>query len=235
MDNLKFPWHCLIFLCLISNQLIADDLGPPAWRGSASSTYQRWDFIFQNKGASKEDADCTNGPNQETLLGHYGLPEEVNNIYQQQTSICAEFRNMWMISEKLDWIYEYHGRSGIWHLLGDKSLPVFLNFKVPNAGPVVDRTNEIYVQITYQSIYFAPGIKVNYPSLDQSGTYKTYEPMKTVQETLLPEDWIHRIYKFETDWCPKYEIIQITPPERGDLFIDQIVIDTICHDSVLTD
>ncbi len=232
--NLTFrksiSWCALCLLTAFADSGSADDLTPPHWRGQASATIQKWDFLFQDTGSKKHGSSCAGDLNQQTPWGQSGTPEFIDNQYEKITGICTEFKSLWMISQKLDWLAEHNDRRGIWHLQSDRSLPVFLNFIIPNAGPLESQESEIQVQITYESKKAHPGVEIKYFLHESPGSFASFEPVDEFEDRHLPGDWTHRVYRFKTDWCPKFEVIQITPPERSNIYIDEVVVDTICRE-----
>ncbi|NIN35103.1 MAG: hypothetical protein GTO60_08470, partial [Gammaproteobacteria bacterium] len=79
----------------------------------------------------------------------------------------------------------------------------------------------------YQSNYGQPEISITYPGVLGGADEESLRP-EALQQTPLPEGWVHGSYRYETDSCPRYESIYIYPPEREDLYIDSITIDTLC-------
>jgi len=225
--------YCILcnLLLLVSISVRSDDIDPPVWRGDQGSTFQQWDFHFVSPSTSRQSSDnCVSLEQNETPWGHRGPPDRVNNPFQEQSGICVEYKTMWAFTDKIDWIKEYNGRQGVWRLsIG----PAYLNsidFIVPNQISQKVKFNETQVQITYESVKLHPIVKILIllPGKDEDSTY--LKPVNEYQSAILPEGWLHRTFKFQTDFCPGFENIQISPPDHGEINIDKVVVDTICRD-----
>lgn len=112
-----------------------------------------------------------------------------------------------------DWLPEYEGRVGVWPLSGEIWIPIE-NFPEP------DFEKWIWVQLTWAPM---PGLPPAPP------TVMTTDPAQ-VDGTIIdeipigPQEWIHSTYLIVLPENPPFEMVHIA----GDVFVDELVIDTIC-------
>jgi hypothetical protein len=218
-----------LFLLLFNPILVpAADLNPPNWRGTDGSTFQQWEFRFdQSVKPSNSSLACYEKNLNKTPWGQQAAPDQLTNPYQQKTGICVEFKSLWSITKDLDWLLEYNGRDGVWKLESEGTFANFLNFIVPNAATKDDTSTLIQLQLEYFGSSGAPVIGVHYPA----GALAGYIPLIPIEEdpnTGLPDGWSHYRAMFKADGCPRFESVFIYPPEQGEAHIDSVIIDTVC-------
>jgi hypothetical protein len=204
-------------------------MNPPDWRGEEGTTYQQWDFGFEQvSGGLSTDPECAHLNFIQTQQAQQqATPDIIKNPYQESSGICVEFKSLWFITRRMDWFREHDGRDGIWQLENHSSFENFLNFIIPNADIDQGHKTIVKLQLIYQTNNGQPEISIQYPgSLGREGENSTRP--EALQQTPLPQGWIHGSYLFETDSCPRYESIFIYPPDREDIYIDSITIDTLC-------
>jgi len=219
-------WHGIILI--FAANTYAADMNPPVWRGQPRSTFQTWDFHYEeNSRIDLPSTDCLRPNYIETAKGNPAIPTIVENPYIQSTGICVEFRSLWFMNDSLDWLPLYFGREGVWQLLNNRSLENFLNFIVPNANTFGDLSTIVRVQIEYHSVGYAPIVNVKYPT-DVDVSENDLEPVSVSSATTLPLGWKHSAMSFKLQGCPRYASIFMYPPERADIYINSVAIDTIC-------
>lgn len=218
-------------LLFMQTQAGAIDIDPPAWRGSPGSTFQHWTFEFaQAAPGRRSSSPCTRFETRQTIpWGQSGIPEYINNPYQQTAGICVEYRSLWSFSRQVDWQETHLGRQGIWRLRRNRAFTNFLNFIVANAAIEKPLSATIQMQMVYYSISGLPLVDLQYQPLGKDTPVITVTPGYNYQNAELPEGWVHRTIRFELEQCPRFESIFIYPPEDRELFIDSVIIDTRCE------
>jgi hypothetical protein len=217
-------------LFLLSNSIRSDDLNSPAWRGIQGSTFQQWDFHFISPSTSRQySASCVSLEGNKTPWGHRGPPDQVDNPFQEQSGVCVEYKTMWALTDQIEWLKEYNGRQGVWRLNIDPSHFNSIEFIIPNKFSQKVKSKETQVQITYEGVKLHPIVRILIllPGKDTGYTY--LKPENEYQSGVLPEGWLHRTFSFKTDFCPGFENVQISSPDRGEIYIDKVVVDTICR------
>jgi hypothetical protein len=223
--------YFMVFISLFAANVIAADLNPPAWRGQPGATFQAWDFHYEeNARMDIPSTDCLKPGFIEDARGNPAIPSIVENPYVQSTGICVEFRSLWFINDSLDWLPQYFGREGVWQLLQNRRLDNFMNFFIPNSNTPGDLETIVRIQLIYHGIGLSPILSVKYPT-DVEVSDNDIEPVLVSSETFLPRSWKHMAMSFRLEGCPRYASIFIYPPERADVFIDSVAIDTICTDN----
>jgi hypothetical protein len=222
----------IITLLIITLTILADtqasDLNPPDWRGEPGSTYQQWDFHYeQETDVAPVTSDCSKLNFIETSKAQLTQPDIMNNPYVDSTGICVEFKSLWFITKRLDWLRSYFNREGIWSLQNDQSFENFLNFIIPNADINENTSTVLQAQIIYHTFSGPPKIDIRHP-LNIDGSTVTITPVKVSLETELPDEWKHSSTTYVVPGCPRYESIFIYPTEHTEIYIDSISIDTIC-------
>jgi len=109
------------------------------------------------------------------------------------------------------WMQTWGGRTGVWPLSGEIEIP-FPNF---TDG---DR-KDVYIQLTWWEAICGPGPTVTIQVPDKLPVTATL-----LFSDNLGEGWYHSIYAGTIIPNPEMEIIRIS----GDIYMDQVVIDTIC-------
>ena len=222
---------CLVITLITLAIAQAADLNPPDWRGKKRSTFQQWEFQFnEDTPLAMSATDCSLLNFIQTTQGQQTMPDLMDNPYVKTTGICVEFKSLWFITKKLDWLRSFNGRDGIWKLERKSSFENFLNFIIPNAAVNENTSTIVQLQIIYYSLRGTPEITIQFPSNNNSkDTYLS--PVTVSPETILPGEWKHTLLTFVATGCPRYESIFIYPPEISDLYIDSVSIDTICTDN----
>jgi hypothetical protein len=221
----------LFFIYTVLTTLQAADLNPPAWRGAPGTTFQQWDFQFvEDAGEKTTITECSMVDFIETTQGGQATPDVLMNPYEQSTGICVEFKSLWFITKRLDWLQNYMGQAGVWKLQSHRTFENFLNFIIPNAAIEQNTTTIIQLQFLHHSERNSPLVKVLFPSGNQQpDTY--LEVFKKHPDAILPQDWAHSTYTFKAAGCPRFESIFIYAPDRGDIYLDSVTIDTICTET----
>jgi hypothetical protein len=88
------------------------------------------------------------------------------------------------------------------------------------------------VQVTYHGSSKAPRAKILNLLKGQIEEYTHLLPAIDYQSGIMPEGWTQHTFVFKSDFCPSSENVQILPPESGDIYIDNMIIDTICNEIV---
>ena len=182
---------------------LGDDLYPPDWRGLPNSTLQMWEF-------SAGDNPVQPVVPPDAYDNDYGVPE---------ATVYGEFeyplRDTWWIDDDIE------GHFGVWNIGGE------IGIWIPN-DPVLRPEKWIRIQITYDgghavdpSIPFDPWIEV------QASDGATVRDFTLVMETELDPVFTHAVYDLVLMPNPSEETIWITP-RYCQLYVDEIVIDTIC-------
>jgi hypothetical protein len=121
-----------------------------------------------------------------------------------------------VVSDNLSWMTSYNGHTGVWRIYSDDYLLLYL----PNTD-VTDPSSskEIWLQITYSagSIDRKPQIQ----------TLPEYASLEVVQSTAIDSYYYHDIFRIILKPNPPEEWIAILPRDCN-VYIDEIVVDTIC-------
>lgn len=232
------PQLLVVIILVFAANTYAADLVPPDWRGQPRSTFQAWDFHYEeNARMDIPSTDCLRPDFIEDAKGNPAIPSVVENPYVQTTGICVEFRSLWFMNDSLDWLPRYFGREGVWQILKRRSLENFLNFIVPNSNTPGDLYTVVRLQLLFHSVGLAPVVNVKYPT-DVEVSETDLDPVFVSDETNLPLGWQHLYMNFKLVGCPRYASIFIYPPDRADVYIESVAIDTICTenaDNILTE
>ncbi len=105
-----------------------------------------------------------------------------------------------------------------------------MNFIIPNSNTPGDLETIVRVQLVFHGVGLSPIVSVKYPT-DVEVSDNDVEPVLVSSGTVLPRSWKHVVMSFRLQGCPRYSSIFIYPPDRADVFIDSIAIDTICTDN----
>jgi hypothetical protein len=123
--------------------------------------------------------------------------------------------------EMVDWLVDYNAGGseieyGIWKLYAGKLL-----LEIPNTDNTApDSSKEIWMQITY---YDPTGVGGNLPVV----AVPSYTTLTLVNRTELPSNFLHDTYKIIIEPNPSIETIKISPIQCQ-LYVDEIIVDTIC-------
>ncbi|NIN35104.1 MAG: hypothetical protein GTO60_08475, partial [Gammaproteobacteria bacterium] len=92
MRRMKRPL-CFILLLCVSDFALAADMNPPDWRGQEGSTYQQWEFGFEEvSGGISTDPECAHlNFIQTQQVTQQATPDVMKNPYQETSGICVEF------------------------------------------------------------------------------------------------------------------------------------------------
>ncbi len=116
------------------------------------------------------------------------------------------------------WVSDDLGHEGVWYVGGSMSL------EIPN-DPAVRPMKMIRMQITYDGGYTTPEpqpwIVVEAPDGEEVGE------LELIQQISLDETYVHDTYDLVIEPNPSSEVIWIQP-RYSQVYIDQIVVDTIC-------
>lgn len=177
---------------------IINDVGP-TWRGDPGTTYQAWGFDSDN---SPADLDINLNP--------YGLPSATI------TGIDPPLGPPAFIPPNTFWKDDDNGHQGVWRLYGDSTLQLH----IPN-NPVQNDQKIIWFQMTY----YASGTTGAEPE------FFTYpDNVSVTQVSKIPVDanyYFHAAWEITIEPNPDEEWI-ILRPRDCTLYIDEVVVDTIC-------
>lgn len=121
-------------------------------------------------------------------------------------------------SDNSQYFPEFNGRTGVWSIPFDGDM----RFVIPNDND----PDAIYKIIWIQVTWFGAGLPA---ASGESSTGKPFQLSGDPHTMQLPDGWNHTTWEFIIPECPDFEIAFLrnlagTPP----LYIDQVVIDTIC-------
>jgi len=114
------------------------------------------------------------------------------------------------------WMDSDGGHDGVWRLYGDDYLMLHIP-NTDNTGP--NTSKEIWLQITYSA-----GSIERKPQLQ---TLPNYASLEHIQGTVVDDLYYHDIFKITLEPNPTEEWIAIMPRDCT-LYIDEIVVDTVC-------
>ena len=182
----------------------SDDLMPPVWRlGNASATVQEWDFVAPGGGLPDGSTWGSGGGG---FVNPHGPP---------------------ILAPGAPWLPvagppHAAPRTGVYELPGGTTS--HLLFEIPNHGHP-GGMKDIRVQITWISggpPALTPGLEVT-----AMGTPFMMAAGPTI---VLADGWRHTTYDITLPMCPPFETFEIFNPfPTFGMFVDQVVIDTICH------
>jgi len=187
-------------------------------------------FCFDVNKKRKTLSACRPFDHNETPWGHRGLPDKIHNPFQEQTGFCAEYKTMWAMTDKIDWLEEYNGKQGVWRLNVESGDFSSIDFNIPNDFLRHTDIKLTQVQVTYSASNNYPIVKILILLPEDTEDYIFILAKNEYQSAILPDGWRQHTYIFETDYCPSFENIKILPPDNRELFIDSVVIDTVCRE-----
>ena len=177
----------------------AEDLEPPWWRNEPGTTYQRWEFMNPGQSPPPDDGWAVDSSG-------------------QHVPVLLSTRIEW-IDPAPGWDYMtfYEGAEGVWPLSGWMEVVVD-NWPEPNPKKL------IRVQLTW-----SPMDETMYPNPYPMFTNIIPPPVdppgvELIHESPVSAMWMHSVYAWELDENPMDEWFTIT----GDIFVDELVIDTWC-------
>jgi len=132
--------------------------------------------------------------------GERGSPERASNPYQEESGTYLEYRTLWAMTDKLNWLKEYNNRQGVWHLNMDAGEFTSLDFIVPNKYSNATESKKIQVQITYHGSSDAPREKILILLKQKNEEYIHLLPSSDYQSGLMPEGWVQHTFVFKTDF-----------------------------------
>ena len=190
----------LILVLGIMSPVLADDIIPPPWdRFTPNTVYAEWGF----------DAPGNNGV------------YVAEDFWQLSTfddpSIDTYYGDA-------NWLDVYEGRDGVLNPWAGDYLQMHLdNYNCFN--PV----KYIYLQITW----WTDGFMGDMPFPEMYDAYSPHGPVDwsdalLTDEIDLGDGWMYSRWYIEVWPKPEWEWINIYPDLGGDMYIDQIVIDTLC-------
>lgn len=117
------------------------------------------------------------------------------------------------------WLPSFGARTGLYQLNPPND---FLNFEIPNDGDPNDQ-KDMWIQITSLApgSTFVPSVDIIAPGF--SG------PATLVQQQFLADGFIHSVWQVHMPICPTFERVLVTNQSPTQMFVDQVVIDTICN------
>ena len=177
---------------------IVNDLGP-SWRGDANTTYQAWGFDNDNNPA---DLDIDVNP--------YGDPTA------EVIGVDPPLGPPDFIPPNTYWKDTDNGHQGVWRIYGDSNLRMYL----PN-NPVQNDRKEIWLQMTY----YASGTT---GALPEFFVYPASASLDMVSKIQLDEHYYyHATWLITIEPNPDAEWVTLRPRDCT-LYIDEVVVDTIC-------
>jgi hypothetical protein len=113
------------------------------------------------------------------------------------------------------WMPGYQGREGVWPLSGEIWVDIF-NYPEPNDE------KWIWVQLTWAPMMGEPTPFPNVEEIFNEGG--PYPGMEIDRQPAFPGDWTYSTFLIELPFNPQFETVYIW----GDIYVDELVIDTIC-------
>ncbi len=205
---------------------------PPPWRGQPLTTHQEWTF-------------STPPPNYPNAIGGLDTeaqpPDASSNPYPLPGDRFTGFGARGLQPPVMGWEPGIFGAQGVWRLapVEWKQVPGtfwgWLQGDMANAG-LAGHRKEVRVQVTTKNVTGPPevGLVGSAPDPQQeiAAAFSQVHPD-------LPNGWQHRTFIFLLPDCPPYESVAIyppngglttdNPPKGGVIYVDHVVIDTICR------
>jgi len=189
----------LLAVCMLTAMASADDLLPPEWRGLPNSTFQIWEFDDSSNPADPNECSNPYGDPQAVIYGEFDFP----------------YRDTWWMDDDIA------GHQGVWNIGGAMAL------EIPN-DPELRPMKEIRLQVTYDgghssdpNVTFDPWVEV----VATDGA-EVVDFVRT--SSIVLDDWFtHAVYDLVLEPNPSFETIWLMP-HYCQLYIDEIVVDTIC-------
>ncbi len=113
------------------------------------------------------------------------------------------------------WLPDYQGRPGVWTLSGEIWVDIY-NYPEPNPDKF------IWIQLTWAPMWNEPN---PFPRVEETFTPGGPYPGEEIDRQFAgPEDWQYSTFLIELHPNPDFETVHIW----GDIYVDELVIDTIC-------
>jgi len=200
----------------IAAPALADDLNPPDWAIGPGTIYGIWNFPSADSG---QEGDY---PEEGAMEPHATNPdpEELTS-----TSDPDEFAHQYMevsyASDDLEWLESHEGREGV---MTNGGMSFWAN-NFPGAG-----TKLIRLQVTWTgseiSIFYIGAFGGTFGDEDEWFPLSEDVLIETVP---LSDGWSHSTYEFLLEGNPDWEWVYVGATGNGPIYLDQIVIDTICY------
>jgi hypothetical protein len=116
-----------------------------------------------------------------------------------------------------NWLPAAAGRTGVWSIFPGG----ILQFMIPNTPESHTRTKEIWAQITWASA--SPTGVVSLVPFGPPGS-----TVETIGVITLGGGWFHSTFHYILPFNPEREFYQIINNSDSKLYVDQVVLDTIC-------
>ena len=177
---------------------IVNDTGP-SWRGDDNTTYQAWGFDNDNNPA---DLDIDLNP--------YGDPTA------EVIGVDPPYGPPDFVAPNTYWKDTDNGHQGLWRIYGDSSLRLYL----PN-NPVTNDYKEIWLQLTY----YASG---ETGAMPEFFVFPENAALNLISKIQVDEHYYyHAIWQIIIEPNPDEEWVTLQPRDCT-LYIDEVVVDTIC-------
>jgi len=202
----------LVFLGVVAWLVVpavADDIRIPEWRGEWSTTYQYWDFLTPNAGDPSDPLGGVKPDGPGPLVeGQPGQP------YEQEGYLPSTM--LWVTpGPGMQWLPDDPtgtNRRGIWPLSGS------MEVVVDNHKPV-NPYKLVWLQLTWH----AQEIPCNW-SIGNFNPAPLPEDLRLVDHIDHADGWTTTIYEWYLRPNPPDERFTIS----GNIYVDQLVIDTWC-------
>jgi hypothetical protein len=191
----------VVLLTAFAATAVADDFGPPNWRGQPNTTWGRWEFDVEP--GAPDAPPITGGLTwfQDYDAGVFPFGDPVLRVEPGATQ-------SWFPVDTRGGSQ----RVGIWPLSG------FLEVELQNS-PIARETKEIWIQLTWlpQTACSFPAVEIVDPATGVTVTDFLFQEE-------LDDGWFHTIYHLQLSPNPSQETVQIF----GAVDVDELVIDTWC-------
>ena len=198
----------------------AKDHNPPPWRGQPLSTFQHWTFPGPTPHYDKPIGPDS-GPQ---------APDKHRNPYVTPLN-TLEVWVRGLHPPKVEWLDTIFGMNGVWRLetveWGGAWAWGYLQFDIPNADRK-GHMKDIRIQVTSREVAGPPDVFMN----EMQPPPKYWAKVDIVPDGLpvtLPNGTTHRTFKAELPDCPSAEHMTVFAPAGGAIYVDQVVVDTICR------
>jgi hypothetical protein len=195
-----------------------EDHSRPAWRGQPLTAFQHWDF-------SKMPPLDTAGPDSEPQA-----PDRSQNPFAKGVEdLRVTVRGV--LPPQVEWLPAFSGAQGVWRLervtIGGAPVYGYLEFVIKNAARPA-HTKEVRVQITSHEVSGAPRLFMM-KGVPPPGRYSRVDIEQEGPEISLAGGLTHRVFVSHYKDCPQDEFFSLYSPEGGVIYVDQVVVDTICR------